>query len=52
MNNLAYSYEKKKMLQEAIRIYSNVLTFDENNKIANEKLVALKKRSKTRDDRI
>ena len=52
MNNLAYSYEKKKMLQEAIKTYSKVLTFDENNKIANEKLVALKKRSKIRDDRI
>jgi tetratricopeptide (TPR) repeat protein len=52
MNNLAYSYERKKLLNEAIKTYSKVLTFDENNKIANEKLVALKKRSKIRDDRI
>ena len=52
MNNLAYSYERKKLLNEAIKTYSKVLTFDKNNKIANEKLVALKKRSKIRDDRI
>ena len=52
MNNLAYSYEKKKMLEEAIKTYSKVLTFDENNKTAIEKLLSLQKRSKTRDDRI
>ena len=52
LNNLAYSYEKKKMLQEAIRTYSKVLTFDENNKTAIEKLLSLQKRSKIRDDRI
>ena len=44
--------EKKKMLQEAITTYSKVLIFDEENKIANEKLLALQKRSKIRDDRI
>ena len=37
LNNLAYSYEKKKMLQEAITTYSKVLIFDEENKIANPK---------------
>jgi tetratricopeptide (TPR) repeat protein len=52
LNNLAYSYEKKKMLQEAIRTYSKVLTLDENNKTATEKLLSLQKRSKIRDDRI
>ena len=52
LNNLAYSYEKKKMLQEAIRTYSKVLTLDENNKTAIEKLLSLQKRSKIRDDRI
>ena len=52
MNNLAYSYEKKKMLEEAIKTYSKVLTLDEENKIANEKLLALQKRSRIRDDRI
>ncbi len=52
LNNLAYSYEKKKMLQEAVQTYSKVLTFDEENKTANEKLLSLQKRSKIRDDRI
>ena len=52
MNNLAYSYEKKKMFQEAIKTYSKVLTFDAENKIANEKLLSLQKRSRIRDDRI
>ena len=52
MNNLAYSYEKKKMLEEAIKIYSKVLAFDGENKIANEKLLSLQKRFKIRDDRI
>ena len=52
MNNLAYSYEKKKMLEEAIKTYSKVLSFDEDNEIANEKLLSLQKRSRIRDDRI
>jgi tetratricopeptide (TPR) repeat protein len=52
MNNLAYSYEKKKMLQEAVQMYSKVLIFDETNKTANEKLLVLQKRLKIRDDRI
>ena len=52
MNNLAYSYEKKKMFQEAIKTYSEVLSFDAKNKIANEKLLALQNRSRIRDDRI
>jgi tetratricopeptide (TPR) repeat protein len=52
LNNLAYSYEKKKLFQEAIKTYSQVLTFDADNKIANEKLISLQKRSKIRDDRI
>ena len=52
LNNLAYSYEKKKLFQEAIKTYSKVLIFDADNKTANEKLIALQKRSKIRDDRI
>jgi len=52
MNNLAYSYEKKKMLEEAIKTYSKVLSFDGDNEIANEKLLSLQKRSRIRDDRI
>jgi tetratricopeptide (TPR) repeat protein len=52
LNNLAYSYEKKKMFQDAIDVYSTVLNYDTNNPIANEKLLSLRTRVKTRDDRI
>jgi tetratricopeptide (TPR) repeat protein len=52
LNNLAYCYEKKKMFQDAIEIYSKVLSYDNSNAIANEKILALKVKSKIRDDRI
>ena len=52
LNNLAYCYEKKKMTQDAIEVYSKVLLIDENNQIANEKLIGLQNRSKIRDDSI
>lgn len=52
LNNLAYSYEKKKMFQDAIDIYTTVLSYDNSNSIANEKLVSLRTRFKSRDDRI
>jgi tetratricopeptide (TPR) repeat protein len=52
LNNLAYAYEKKKMLQDAIEVYSKVLILDEENETANEKLIILNGRSKIRDDRI
>nr|BDA99273.1 hypothetical protein [Cryptomonas sp. NIES-3952] len=52
LNNLAYSYEKKKMFQDALEVYSRVLSYDKTNTIANEKLTSLKTRIKTRDDRI
>ena len=52
LNNLAYSYEKKKMLQDAIEIYSKVLSYDINNPIAKERLLSLRAKVKTRDDRI
>ena len=52
LNNLAYAYEKKKMLQDAMEVYSQVLLLDELNETANEKLLTLKGRSKIRDDRI
>nr|YP_009420269.1 conserved hypothetical protein 37 [Cryptomonas curvata]ASO75757.1 conserved hypothetical protein 37 [Cryptomonas curvata] len=42
LNNLAYSYEKKKMFQDAIEVYSTVLSYDPSNKIANEKFFILK----------
>ena len=40
------------MLQDAIEVYSQVLTLDKENETANEKLITLKVRSKIRDDRI
>ena len=52
LNNLAYVYEKKKLLQEAIDVYKKVLDYDTLNEIANEKLESLKIRFKNRDDRI
>ena len=52
LNNLAYSYEKKKMFEDAIDVYSKVLGYDADNPIANEKLLSLRTRVKTRDDRI
>jgi tetratricopeptide (TPR) repeat protein len=52
LNNLAYAYEKKRMLQDAVEVYSQVLTLDAENETANEKLITLKGRSKIRDDRI
>ena len=52
LNNLAYAYEKKKMLEQAIDIYSKVLMYDQTNVVASEKLVYLRKRFKHRDDRI
>ena len=52
LNNLAYSYEKKKMFQDAIEVYSKVLIYDINNPIAKEKLLSLRTKVKTRDDRI
>lgn len=52
LNNLAYSYEKKKMFQDAMEVYAKVLTYDIENSIANEKILSLKTKVKTRDDRI
>ena len=52
LNNLAYSYEKKKMFQDAIDVYSKVLSYDMSNPIANEKMLSLRTRVKNRDDRI
>jgi tetratricopeptide (TPR) repeat protein len=52
LNNLAYSYEKKKMFQDAVEIYSKVLNYDPHNPIAKEKLLSLRTKVKTRDDRI
>ena len=52
LNNLAYAYEKKKSLLDAVATYKKVLSYDEKNNIANEKIQSLTRRIKTRDDRI
>jgi tetratricopeptide (TPR) repeat protein len=52
LNNLAYAYEKKQLVQDAIEIYTEVLKYDSENKIANDKLDILNRRFKIRDDRI
>ena len=38
LNNLAHSYEKKRMFQKASEIYKKVLQYDKNNPVAEEKL--------------
>lgn len=52
LNNLGYSYEKKKMILEAIETYKEALTYDTDNITANEKIDLLTRRFKSRDDRI
>jgi len=51
-NNLGYAYEKRKMNSEALLAYLNVLEYDKNNIIANNRIENLKRKLKTRDDRI
>jgi tetratricopeptide (TPR) repeat protein len=52
LNNLAHSYEKKRMLPKAVETYEKVLDYDKSNSTAYEKLQYLARRTKTRDDRI
>lgn len=52
LNNLAYAYEKKKSLRDAINTYKKVLSYDEKNATASEKFQSLTRRIKNRDDRI
>ena len=52
LNNLAYSYEKKKLIPEAIETYKEVLNYDTTNSTAMERIEYLSKRFKNRDDRI
>ena len=47
LNNLAYAYEKKKMISQAIEVYKLVLQYNKENTIATEKLISLSKRYKT-----
>ena len=44
IKNLAYAYERKKLLSEAIETYKIVLNYDQNNTVANEKIMSLSKR--------
>lgn len=43
-NNLAHSYEKKKLIPQSIEAYEKVLTLDASNQTAQERLKALRKR--------
>jgi tetratricopeptide (TPR) repeat protein len=52
LNNLAYSYEKKKMTEKAIETYKQVLLLDSENEVAKNKIEILSRRLRTRDDRI
>nr|BDA97425.1 hypothetical protein [Cryptomonas sp. NIES-345]BDA98386.1 hypothetical protein [Cryptomonas sp. NIES-1327] len=52
LNNLAHSYEKKRMLPEAVKTYEKVLDYDRSNSTAYEKLQYLLRKTKNRDDRI
>jgi tetratricopeptide (TPR) repeat protein len=46
LNNLAHSYEKKRMFKEARDIYKKALFWDKNNSTANEKLQIVEKKIK------
>lgn len=52
LNNLGYAYEKKNMFSDALEIYKQVSIYDKYNSIALDKVSSLKKRVRTRDDRI
>ena len=45
-NNLGYAYEKKKMLSEALESYKSVLSYDQENEIANGRFQMLERRVK------
>lgn len=47
IKNLAYAYEQKKLIAEAIDAYTTVLKYDQNNEIANEKIISLARRVRT-----
>lgn len=52
LNNLGYAYEKKNMLSQALETYREVTVYDKYNSIALDKILSLKNRVRTRDDRI
>lgn len=47
LNNLGFSYEKKRMFGKAQETYEKVLAYDSYNSIANQKLQLIRKKSKT-----
>lgn len=51
-NNLGYAYEKKKMVEEAVKSYQVALKYNSDNQIALDRLQILKRTFKIRDDRI
>ena len=51
IKNLAYAYERKKLISEALETYKIVLLYDAHNEIANEKVMSLSKKYVYRDDR-
>jgi tetratricopeptide (TPR) repeat protein len=44
IKNLGYTYERKKLIQKAIETYKKVLEYDQNNDIANEKIISLSRK--------
>jgi tetratricopeptide (TPR) repeat protein len=44
IKNLGYAYERKKLIPEAIEIYKTVLQYDQDNNLANEKVISLSKK--------
>jgi tetratricopeptide (TPR) repeat protein len=43
-NNLGYAYEKKKLFSEALESYSEVLTYDTENEVANSRFQILQRK--------
>ena len=46
LNNLGYVYEKKGLFLEAAKVYKSVITYDENNTVAIDRLQILRRRVK------
>ena len=46
IKNLGYAYERKKLIPEAIEAYATVLLYNQDDDIANEKLLSLSKKAR------
>ena len=44
LKNLGYAYEQKKFMPEALEIYKTVLQYDQNNDLANGKIISLSRK--------